>query len=201
MYAVIKTGGKQYRVAKDDVLDIAKLEGKPGAKISFADVLFVGGDGKPNLNSNVHMQGTVEGKPVDGMVDLKNTFGAVRLTHKFMNFEAFADKRFTIAEGKAGKLTAEVGGGIGVYTGRVAVNYRDPKDYWNFINYDESKSKVVGGEVSLKSSITYMLSGGHVGFGAEVDITRGKMNYDMMGGKTSHDVKSESFAVFVKLEF
>lgn len=51
MYAVIKTGGKQYRVAKDDVLDVAKIEGKPGAKISFADVLVVGGEGKPKLGA------------------------------------------------------------------------------------------------------------------------------------------------------
>ncbi len=42
MYAVIKTGGKQYRVAKDDVLDIEKLEGDAGSSIEFTDVLMVG---------------------------------------------------------------------------------------------------------------------------------------------------------------
>lgn len=42
MYAVIKTGGKQYRVEKDDVLTIEKLEGDAGAKIEFSDVLMVG---------------------------------------------------------------------------------------------------------------------------------------------------------------
>ncbi len=44
MYAVIKTGGKQYRVAADDVLTVEKLEGEPGAKIEFGEVLMVGGD-------------------------------------------------------------------------------------------------------------------------------------------------------------
>ena len=42
MYAVIKTGGKQYRVAKDDVLTVEKLDGDAGAKIEFTEVLLVG---------------------------------------------------------------------------------------------------------------------------------------------------------------
>lgn|SRR5688572_6047320 len=42
MYAVIKTGGKQYRVAKDDVLTIEKLPGDAGSKIEFKEVLLVG---------------------------------------------------------------------------------------------------------------------------------------------------------------
>jgi len=44
MYAVIKTGGKQYRVAADDVLKVEKVTGEVGETISFADVLMVGGD-------------------------------------------------------------------------------------------------------------------------------------------------------------
>lgn len=43
MFAVIKTGGKQYKVAKDDVLTIEKLDGEPGSKITFEDVLMVDG--------------------------------------------------------------------------------------------------------------------------------------------------------------
>ena len=42
MYAVIKTGGKQYRVAKDDVLEIERLPGEAGTKIEFDHVLMVG---------------------------------------------------------------------------------------------------------------------------------------------------------------
>jgi len=44
MYAVIKTGGKQYRVAADDVLTVEKIAGEAGAKIEFGEVLMVGGD-------------------------------------------------------------------------------------------------------------------------------------------------------------
>jgi len=42
MYAVIRTGGKQYRVKKGDLLKVEKLEGDPGATLQFSDVLAVG---------------------------------------------------------------------------------------------------------------------------------------------------------------
>lgn len=51
MYAVIQTGGKQYRVAPGDHLRVEKLTGEKGTKISFDQVLMVGGEtpriGKP----------------------------------------------------------------------------------------------------------------------------------------------------------
>ena len=51
MYAVIKTGGKQYRVSKGDKLRVEKLPGNVGDAVTFDQVLMVGGDslklGKP----------------------------------------------------------------------------------------------------------------------------------------------------------
>jgi large subunit ribosomal protein L21 len=44
MFAVIKTGGKQYRVAVDDALKVEKIAGEPGEIIQFGEVLVVGGD-------------------------------------------------------------------------------------------------------------------------------------------------------------
>ncbi|MCB0044863.1 MAG: 50S ribosomal protein L21 [Caldilineaceae bacterium] len=41
MYAVVKTGGKQYRVAPGDILEVEKLEGNVGDSISLAEVLLV----------------------------------------------------------------------------------------------------------------------------------------------------------------
>ncbi len=41
MFAVIKTGGKQYRVAPEDVIVVERLAGEPGAAIAFEDVLLV----------------------------------------------------------------------------------------------------------------------------------------------------------------
>jgi large subunit ribosomal protein L21 len=52
MFAVIKTGGKQYRVAADDVLKVEKVNGEPGEIIQFGEVLVVGGD-SPTLGSPV----------------------------------------------------------------------------------------------------------------------------------------------------
>ncbi|MFM8940233.1 MAG: 50S ribosomal protein L21 [Phenylobacterium sp.] len=42
MYAVIRTGGKQYRVEPGDVLVVEKLAGEPGADVAFSDVLMLG---------------------------------------------------------------------------------------------------------------------------------------------------------------
>jgi large subunit ribosomal protein L21 len=44
MFAVIKTGGKQYRVAAEDKIKIEKVAGEPGEIIQFGEVLVVGGD-------------------------------------------------------------------------------------------------------------------------------------------------------------
>jgi len=44
MFAVIKTGGKQYRVAADDLLKVEKIKGEPGEIVQFGEVLVVGGD-------------------------------------------------------------------------------------------------------------------------------------------------------------
>jgi large subunit ribosomal protein L21 len=64
MYAVIKTGGKQYRVAADDVLTVEKLAGEPGAKIEFGEVLMLGGDspkiGAPLVSGALVMAEVVE---------------------------------------------------------------------------------------------------------------------------------------------
>jgi large subunit ribosomal protein L21 len=44
MFAVFKTGGKQYRVAADDVLEVDKIKGEPGDIVEFGEVLVVGGE-------------------------------------------------------------------------------------------------------------------------------------------------------------
>ena len=44
MFAVIRTGGKQYRVAAEDVITVERLPGAPGDVIELADVLMLGGD-------------------------------------------------------------------------------------------------------------------------------------------------------------
>ena len=48
MFAVIKAGGKQYRVAKGDIIEVNKLDGKAGETITLSDLLMTGGD-KPAM--------------------------------------------------------------------------------------------------------------------------------------------------------
>ena len=50
MFAVIKAGGKQYRVAEDQVLKVEGVEGEPGTIVQIADVIMLGGD-KPQLGN------------------------------------------------------------------------------------------------------------------------------------------------------
>ena len=54
MYAVIRTGGKQYRVASGQVIKIERLDGEVGDTVAFEQVLMVGGEqaaGEPRIGS------------------------------------------------------------------------------------------------------------------------------------------------------
>jgi large subunit ribosomal protein L21 len=51
MFAVIKTGGKQFRIAADDVITIPKLEGEPGASVAFDQVLMLTREGSVDVGA------------------------------------------------------------------------------------------------------------------------------------------------------
>ncbi len=51
MYAVIKTGGKQYRVQAGDLLVVEKLDGESGAELAFGEVLMIGEGSEVTLGS------------------------------------------------------------------------------------------------------------------------------------------------------
>jgi large subunit ribosomal protein L21 len=63
MFAVIKTGGKQYRVAAEDVITVAKIEAEPGAAVTFDQVLMFTNDNGTQLGLP-----TVDGIAVAGEV-------------------------------------------------------------------------------------------------------------------------------------
>jgi large subunit ribosomal protein L21 len=44
MYAIVKTGGKQYKVAEGDVIEVEKLDGAPGDPVTLSAILLVDGD-------------------------------------------------------------------------------------------------------------------------------------------------------------
>ncbi len=53
MFAVIRTGGKQYRVSPNDVMKVEKLEAEPGTTITFTDVLAVGTEGNLTIGAPI----------------------------------------------------------------------------------------------------------------------------------------------------
>ena len=63
MFAVIKTGGKQYKVTKDDIIIVEKLETETGKTVSFKDVLLCGTEGDVKVGAPL-----VEGAEVKGEV-------------------------------------------------------------------------------------------------------------------------------------
>lgn len=63
-YAIFKTGGKQYRVAEGDVVDVEKLDVAPGAQTTFSEVLFYTDGG--SIRSGAELKGaTVAAEVVD----------------------------------------------------------------------------------------------------------------------------------------
>jgi len=76
MYAVIRTGGKQYRVAPDDVIEVEKLAGEAGEIIQFSDVLMLAGEGAaqigaPTIDGASVARQVVEQKRADKIVVFK----------------------------------------------------------------------------------------------------------------------------------
>lgn len=71
MYAVIKTGGKQYRVQPGDLIKVEKLAGSPGDDVVFSDVLMVAGDAEVKIGTPLVKGAKVVGKIVQQARDKK----------------------------------------------------------------------------------------------------------------------------------
>lgn len=65
MYAIVETGGKQYKVAAGDVITIEKLDAEQGATVTFDKVLFLNKDGQAIFGSPVVSGAAVTGKVVE----------------------------------------------------------------------------------------------------------------------------------------
>ncbi len=64
MYAVLKSGGKEYRVAKGDLIRVEKLEGKIGDQVRLSDVLMVSDEGGVHFGAPLLTNAVVTGKIV-----------------------------------------------------------------------------------------------------------------------------------------
>jgi large subunit ribosomal protein L21 len=78
MYAIVKTGGKQYKVAEGDIIEIEKLEGEPGVAVTLPAVLVVDGA------SVTSAADALAGVTVSGEV-VAHTKGPKIVIHKFKN--------------------------------------------------------------------------------------------------------------------
>lgn len=65
MYAVIKTGGKQYKVAAGNLVAVEKLAGEAGDSIAFDEVLLVGGDSEATIGNPTVAGASAVGEIVD----------------------------------------------------------------------------------------------------------------------------------------
>ncbi len=71
MYAVIRTGGKQYRVEQGDLVKIEKIDGDRGAQVTFEDVLLLADDADTRIGTPVLDGASVTGTIVDQDRDRK----------------------------------------------------------------------------------------------------------------------------------
>jgi large subunit ribosomal protein L21 len=86
-YAVIRTGGKQYRVAQGDRLRVERLPGDPGQEVEFAEVLMIQGEGGPVLDAK-HL----EDKKVKARI-VRHGRGRKILVFKFRRRKGFEKRR------------------------------------------------------------------------------------------------------------
>ncbi len=86
MYAVIETGGKQYRVQEGDTIEIEKVPGTPGEELTFDGVLMIGGGKKSAIGQPV-----VEGSKVIGEL-LRQDRGEKIIVGKFKRRKKYRRK-------------------------------------------------------------------------------------------------------------
>jgi len=65
MYAVVKAGGKQYRVSEGDSLRVEKVAGEVGDKVALNEVLFIGGNGEVKIGTPTVPDAEVTGEITD----------------------------------------------------------------------------------------------------------------------------------------
>jgi large subunit ribosomal protein L21 len=86
MYAIIKTGAKQYKVSEGDVLSVEKLEGEKGTEVVFNEVLMVSGDNDVKIGRPF-----VEGASVTGEI-VTQTKGPKLIIFKMKRRKGFRKK-------------------------------------------------------------------------------------------------------------
>ena len=94
IYAVVKTGGKQYRVSQGDLVQVEKLEGESGDRIELGEVLLIGGNGEAKI-----------GKPTLHEAKVTAEIVEQKLAKKIIVFKKKRRKGYSRKQGHRQKLT------------------------------------------------------------------------------------------------
>ncbi len=86
MYAIIETGGKQYKVEQDDIIDVELLEAQAGEKVEFKNVLFVNNAGTVKIGNPYLGKCVVQGEL------LKEVKGPKEIAFKYKQRKPFRRK-------------------------------------------------------------------------------------------------------------
>jgi large subunit ribosomal protein L21 len=74
VYAIIQTGGKQYRVQSGETIRVERIEANPGEQVTFKEILLLGGDGALRVGAPY-----VEGASVQGTVVAQGRLSKIRV--------------------------------------------------------------------------------------------------------------------------
>ncbi len=102
MYAVVKTGGREYRVSKGDLIRVEKLQGKVGDQVELKDVLMVSNEGEVQFGTPILADVVIKGEIV------QESKGEKVLTYKMKkrkNYRRFKGHRQTYTYLKVNDIT------------------------------------------------------------------------------------------------
>jgi len=94
VYAVVKTGGKQFRVSQGDTVDVEKLIGEVGEQVTLEPVLFIGGNGEVKIGTPTLTEAKVTAEIVEHT-----------LAKKIIVFKKKRRKGYSSKQGHRQKLT------------------------------------------------------------------------------------------------
>jgi large subunit ribosomal protein L21 len=102
MYAVVKTGGKEYRISKGDLVRVEKLEGKVGDQVNLSEVLMVSDEGQVQVGTPFLANAVITGEIV------QEVKGKKVLTYKMKkrkNYRRFKGHRQTYTYLRVNEIT------------------------------------------------------------------------------------------------
>jgi len=155
----------------------------------------------PGLNENVTARGTVQGKPVDGPMDINAVFPTYQLTYGLVNLSVGGEKIIPLIKGKGGSVVYAAGASVGMFIGSSDAVLRDPSDANTYKEFRAQRLKPIGASVSLTNRATYAIPGERVNLSLTHTVTGGQLEYGILDGvaRQSLSYQNLNLAVGVKV--